>query len=184
MPSTVRPGVEKDAFLDGERPSQVSAGPAAPAQPRDGWGPGKTSRTPRDLVGNGSESSPLAHCLRSWVSLTSKQKAGTEHRVLWGGARRKPQIQEEVELGGKHLHVISRQNISTCLHTTAILGLRRSVIAQRNLQPKKGIWLIQGHTAKVNIHWAACSVPGEGRALVSSASPTPFLLTASPFSTS
>lgn len=55
---------------------------------------------------------------------------------------------------------------------------------KRNLQPKKGIWLIQGHTAKVNIHWAACSVPGEGRALVSSASPTPFLLTASPFSTS
>lgn len=138
MPSTVRPGVEKDVFLDGERPSQVSAGPAAPAQPRDGWGPGKTSRTPRDLVGNGSESSPLAHRLRSWVSLTSKQKAGTEHRVLWGGARRKPQIQEEVELGGKHLHVISRQNISTCLHTTAILGLRRSVIAQRGTcSPKR-----------------------------------------------
>lgn len=55
---------------------------------------------------------------------------------------------------------------------------------KRNLQPKEGNWFIQGHTAGAYMHWAACSVPGERTALVSSASPAPFFLTASPFSTS
>lgn len=47
--------------------------------------------------------------------------------------------------------------------------------------PKEGAWLTQGHTARRE---RACSEAGQGRALAASASPAPFLLTASPFSTS
>lgn len=138
----------------------------------------------RILWGTGSESQPLAHRLPSWVSLTSKQKAGTEHRVGWPGTQRKPQIQEEVELGGKHLHVLKAKYFYMLTDNWTVGTPMTCSCTKRNLHPKEGNWFIQGHTASTNMHWAACSVPGERTGLVSSASPAPFLLTASPVSTS
>ena len=99
--------MEKDLFLGEEGPSQACTILTALRVAQHQTVPGKEVLDPRASCGElGVSQSHVGHGLPGWVSLTSKQKVGTEHRVGCGSTQRKPQIQEEVELRRKYVKVI------------------------------------------------------------------------------